>query len=116
MLIVAACFCLSIYMITNSYNEWQTSPVSTTITTHPISELKFPTVTVCPPRGTNTALNFVLAKMKKENFTDDDRQKLKSIAGEVFIRIPNRKHANRMMEQLSKEHMRSILVICVFLK
>ena len=109
MLIVAACFGLAIYMINNSYNEWQTSPVSTTITTHPISYLEFPTVTVCPPRGTNTALNIVLAKVKKENFTNEERQKLKSIAREVFIELPNRKYANQMIEQLSIKHMRSIL-------
>ena len=46
--IVVACFAYAIYMINNSYKEWQESPVSTTITTHPITELEFPTVTVCP--------------------------------------------------------------------
>ena len=43
--IVVACFGLAIHMITSSYKEWQESPVSTTITTHPITELEFPTVT-----------------------------------------------------------------------
>ena len=55
--IVVACFAFAIHMIIDSYKEWQESPVSTTITTHPITELEFPTVTVCPPRGSNTALN-----------------------------------------------------------
>ena len=55
--IVVACFAVAIYMFNDSYTEWQESPVSTTITTHPITELEFPTVTVCPPRGSNTALN-----------------------------------------------------------
>ena len=58
--IVVACFAYAIYTINNSYEEWQESPVSTTITTHPITELEFPTVTVCPPRGSNTALNHLL--------------------------------------------------------
>ena len=49
--IVVACFATAIYMITGSYKEWQESPVSTTITTHPITELEFPPVTVCPPKG-----------------------------------------------------------------
>ena len=74
MLIVAACFCTAIYMITNSYNEWQTSPVSTTITTHPITELKFPAVTVCPPKGTNTALNYALRNIKTDSLTEIERQ------------------------------------------
>ena len=64
--IVVACFAVAVYMINNSYEEWQESPVSTTITTHPITELEFPTVTVCPPRGSNTALNHLLEKVKDE--------------------------------------------------
>ena len=96
-------------MITNSYNEWQTSPVSTTITTHPISELKFPTVTVCPPRGTNTALNFVLEKMKRENFTGGKRQELRKVARKVFLEIPAKTYASQMMKGMSIETMKSIL-------
>ena len=33
--IVVACFAIAAYMIAGSYKEWQESPVSTTITTHP---------------------------------------------------------------------------------
>ena len=40
--IVVVCFAIAISMITSSYKEWQESPVSTTITTHPITELEFP--------------------------------------------------------------------------
>ena len=65
MVIVVACFAIAMYMITSSYKEWQESPVSTTITTHPITELDFPTVTVCPPRGSNTALNHLLEKVNE---------------------------------------------------
>ena len=72
--IVVACFGLAIHMITSSYKGWQESPVSTTITTHPITELEFPTVTVCPPRGSNTALNHLLEKVKDANFTKEERQ------------------------------------------
>ena len=72
--IVVACFAIAIYMITSSYKEWQESPVSTTITTHPIKELDFPEVTVCPPRGSNTALNHLLEKVKYVNFTSKERK------------------------------------------
>ena len=109
LVIVASCFGTAIYMITNSYNEWQTSPVSTTITTHPISYLKFPTVTVCPPKGRNTALNHVLRNVKNDSLIDIDKPKLKDIARKVFVEIPNKTHANRMKELLSKENMKSIL-------
>ena len=108
MAIVLASFSIAIAMITSSYKEWQESPVSTTIITHPITELEFPAITVCPPRGSNTAMNFLLEKVENENFTDDQRQKLKDIAREVFIEIPNKKQASQMMELLSKDNMRSI--------
>ena len=106
--IVVACFAFAIHMISNSYKEWQETPVSTTITTHPITELEFPTVTVCPPRGSNTALNHLLEKVKDVNFTKEERQELLDISREVFIEIPNRKYARQMTELLSFENMRSI--------
>merc|ERR1711978_627506 len=105
-LIVVACFGLAMYMITNSYIEWQTSPVSTTSTTHPISDLKFPTVTVCPPRGTNTALNFVLEKMKRKNFTGGKRQELRKVVKKVFLEIPAKTYASQMMKGMSIETMK----------
>ena len=77
--IVVACFAVAISMISNSYKEWQESPVSTTITTHPITELEFPTVTVCPPWGSNTALNYLLEKVRNVNFTEERREKLSHI-------------------------------------
>ena len=72
--IVVACFATAIYMITGSYKEWHESPVSTTITTHPITELQFPEVTVCPPRESNTVVNQALRKVESVNFTEGERQ------------------------------------------
>ena len=66
-------------------------------------------VTVCPPRGSNTAMNVLLDNIGRVNFTDQDRQELLIIAKRVFIETPNRKHAKQMMEVLSIENMRSIL-------
>ena len=109
LVIVATCFGTAIYMITNSYKEWQASPVSTTITTHPITELKFPAVTVCPPKGTNTALNYALRNVKTDSLTDIEREKLKRMAKEVFMENPSRRQARQMKRELSVENMRSIL-------
>ena len=97
--IVVACFAFAIHMVNDSYKEWQESPVSTTITTHPITELEFPTVTVCPPRGSNTALNHLLEKVKDVNFTKEERQELLDISREVFIEIPNKKYARQMTDR-----------------
>ena len=105
---MVACFAAAIYMITGSYKEWQESPVSTTITTHPISEMEFPTVTVCPPRGSNTALNHLLEKVKDVNFTQEEKKELLNISREVFIEIPNKKNAEKIRDLLSVENMRSI--------
>ena len=91
--IVVACFAYAIYMINNSYEEWQESPVSTTITTHPITELEFPTV----------------EKVKDVNFTKEERQELLDISKEIFIEIPNKKYSKKMTELLSVENMRSIV-------
>ena len=107
--IVVACFTIAISMISNSYKEWQDSPVSTTITTHPITELEFPDVTVCPPRGSNTAVNHLLEKVKDVNFTEEERTTLLNISREVFLETPNKKHARQMAELLSFENMRSIV-------
>ena len=65
------------YLINNSYCDWHDSPISTTITTHPIDGLEFPTVTVCPPRGSNTALNYDLMKADKDSLTEEDRDDLR---------------------------------------
>ena len=78
--IVVACFAIAISMITSSYKDWQELPVSTTITTHPITELDFPTVTVCPPRGSNTAINHLLEKVKDVNFTENERKELLEVS------------------------------------
>ena len=104
-----ACFAIAVSMIASSYKEWQESPVSTTITTHPITELEFPTATVCPPRGSNTALNHLLEKVKDVNFTEKEKQKLLNISKEVFLEIPNKKHAKDISALLSSDNMRSIM-------
>ena len=106
--IVVVCFAFAVYMITDSYKEWQESPVLTTITTHPINELEFPTVTVCPPRGSNTVLNHLLEKVQDVNFSEEERQELLSISKEIFIEIPSKKFIPKMTELLDLNYKRSI--------
>ena len=38
-------------LINTSFDAWSKNPVSTTIETYPIDELKHPKVTVCPPKN-----------------------------------------------------------------
>ena len=66
---VIVSFSLAGILIKQSFTDWSTQPVSTVITTHPINDLKFPNVTVCPPKGTNTALNYDLLRGANFSFS-----------------------------------------------
>ena len=60
-------FCAAGFLINESFQSWADSPVKTTIETLPIADLKFPKVTVCPPKNTFTDLNYDV--MMTENMT-----------------------------------------------
>ena len=73
------------YLINRSYSEWLKSPVATSITTHPIADLDFPTVTVCPPKGSHTPLNYDLMKADNDSLTEDERKDLKLALFEIMM-------------------------------
>ena len=79
------------YLIKDSYSDWLASPISTIITTHPIDDLDFPTVTVCPPKGSYTALNYDLMKADNNSLTQQDREDLNEA---VFRNIIEPLHAD----------------------
>ena len=75
--IVLMGFLISIVMIHESFIEWSNNPVLTTVETRPISEIKLPKVTVCPPKNTFTDLNYDLMKVaEKVTLTDDKRKEI----------------------------------------
>jgi hypothetical protein len=76
-MIVCLGFCGAGFLINSSYSAWQESPVATSITTHPITDLDFPTVTVCPPKGSHTALNYDLMKANDTSLMMKHRENLK---------------------------------------
>ena len=101
-LVVATAIAFEAFLIHSSFNDWETDPVGTTLITLPISEINFPKVTlrpmylseltitfskvtVCPPKGSNTALNFDLEAMGDRNLTEDERQKLENVVERVFV-------------------------------
>ena len=55
------------FLIHQSFQSWIESPVKTTVEAHPITNIKFPKVTVCPPKNTYTDLNYDL--LMAENMT-----------------------------------------------
>ena len=73
------------YLINRSYSDWRQAPISTTLSTKPISDLPFPTVTVCPPKGSHTALNYDLMMADNNSLTKQDRDNLKEAVYDIFI-------------------------------
>ena len=88
MAIVITGFFTAGYLINNSYSEWQASPVSTSISTLPISDLDFPTITICPPEGSNTVLNYDLMKAVNITLSDQDMRQLTHLCQRLLIEIP----------------------------
>ena len=64
-IIVITSFCVGVSLIVKSYQSWELSPIITSVDTKPISEVTFPEITVCPPQGSNTALNLDLLEAEK---------------------------------------------------
>ena len=91
MLIVICGFLVAGFLIKDSYSNWIASPIYTTIMTQPIDDLDFPTVTVCPPKDSYTALNYDLMKADNNSLTEGDREQLKDA---VFKNIIQPSHAN----------------------
>ena len=58
------------FLIYQSFQGWEESPVKTTIETLPVEEITLPKVTVCPPKNTYTNLNFDM--MLTEHMTLDN--------------------------------------------
>ena len=74
--IVVTAFSVALKLISNSYIDWSKDPVSTSVSSHPIEKLVFPNVTVCPPKGFNTALNYDLMKTKNISLSSTTRKEL----------------------------------------
>jgi hypothetical protein len=79
---------VAINLINNSYVEWEDDPVSTTVSTLPISFLALPNITICPPDGSNTALNYDLMQASQVTLTTEDRFELLQEAKKIFLLDP----------------------------
>ena len=84
------------------------SPVMTTITTHPIGQLKFPTVTVCPPKGSNTALNYDLMKLKNRTLSREDREFLRMEIDKAFVHEGHKKFADKMLIAANPKNLKQV--------
>ena len=83
-LVVLFCFSAAGYMIYSSFQSWDESPIKTTVETLPIDEIKFPKVTVCPPRNTYTDLNYDLMLAENISLTDEMKDELVNKAQKII--------------------------------
>ena len=95
-------------LISKSYSDWQSSPVSTSISTHPLDNLDFPTVAVCPPEDSNTALNFDLRRAANVSFSEKDRDKLVKAVWEKFAKEEHLSFAEEMVAAVNPSRMKAM--------
>ena len=107
-LVVVAGFTVAVTLINNSYTGWQASPILTSISTHPLSELDFPKVTVCPPKGSNTALNYDLMRVSNITLTPDDKERLSQRAYDIFMTEPHMKYVDKMRAIINLHNYRNV--------
>ena len=97
-LIVALGFSGAFYLINSSYNDWNDSPISTTISTHPLDDFEFPIVTVCPPKGSTTALNHDLKSLSNVSLSEEDKTWLLGTVYETMIARPHRQYVGTFLK------------------
>ena len=95
-------------LIGKSYFEWQKSPVSTSISTLSIEDLEFPNVTICPLKGSNTALNYDLMKADNHLATEQQKEKLSLDAYSVFVEAPFQEHFDKLLSQINPENVENL--------
>ena len=89
--------------------KWQENPIATSITTHPIDDLDFPNVTICPPKNSNTALYHDLVKVGSGSLSDENRETLRRAAYEIFIENSHKEHVRKMLATLHMENIDQVL-------
>ena len=70
-LAISVGFSVAALLIVNAFRDYDVNPFISTIETFPISQLKFPSILVCPPKGTYTNLNYDLGSHQKKGAYED---------------------------------------------
>ena len=86
------------YLIYTAFQNWEQSPISTTIETLPISQITFPNVTVCPPRNSFLNLNYDI--MQSQNITLDNNARKELF--DYSLDVINDEFYEEIMANLSK--------------
>ena len=83
-LIVIGGFSGAGYLIYKSFETWQQSPITTTIEALPISQIRFPNVTVCPPKNSFLNLNYDIQQSENVGLENNTRKELLDFALDVI--------------------------------
>ena len=75
-IIVFTSISFSIFFINDSLNDWAEQPVKSSTEVLPISGVKLPGITVCPPKGSNSALNYDLIRARNITLDNTYRQEI----------------------------------------
>ena len=95
------------YLIRNSFANWSKSPIATTVATRPIEELPFPAVTVCPPEGANTALNYDLMKADEGSLTPEDRKEIQNFTKHLFEDKEAKEFTDKLIELINPGNLKA---------
>lgn len=100
--VVFLAFSVAFVVIKMSFQAWDESPIKTTIETRPITELTFPSVTVCPPKNTFTNLNYDLTQIENMTISDNTRKEFRNYAIELlteYLYIGVMKNLSQLQEK-----------------
>ena len=107
--IVCLGFLGATFLICQSYSDFKNSPVVTSVKTHPIDDLPFPKVTVCPPLGSSTALNYDLMQTDNKPLTEELRENLRKKANKIFDpHGPHEENIEYMVASANEENLEKI--------
>ena len=103
-IVVASSFTVAVVLIRHSFSSWEESPYISTTTTLSIASVVFPKVTVCPPDGTNTILNYDIENSKKIILNETFRNSLIEIAKVTITKRYHRKFVKDVKSFTSAPH------------
>ena len=91
-------------MIHEAFSSWKKSPITTKIETLPISEIKFPNVTICPPKNSYLNLNYDIIQSENITLGNDTRADLiTSVVDELLNH-----EIDKIQEEIYNEVMRNL--------
>ena len=104
---VIVSFTLAVVLINTSFVDWADQPISSVISTHEIKSLRFPSVTVCPPKGTNTALNYDLMRLNNA-FKPSEWEKIKEKTKAIFTGNDRTKYEKDLLQVVNPHNLKKI--------